>query len=246
MKRIDPIGYGRKHHVGLVALMFAVGGTSYAAVQLPSHSVGTVQLRNGAVTRPKLSINAVSSREVKDHSLLAHDFKPGQLPAGAHGVRGPTGLQGPTGSQGLRGPVGPQGVAGPTGPKGDSFDTRLPSGKTLRGTYEVTGTASSQGGQFAAISETYAAELASAPRLHMIADQATQPGECQGTAANPQAAPGNLCVYESPNHGNLIDAPHLFVDPLNPAEATLGFGIVITANSNGSFTSAGTWAVTAQ
>ncbi len=57
---------------------------------------------------------------------------------------------------------------------------------------------------------------------------------------DPQAAPGNLCVYESPNHGKLIDDPHPFIDPLNPNEGTIGFGIVITANANGSFTSAGT------
>lgn len=224
MKRIDLIGYGRRHHVGLVALIFAFGGTSYAAVRLPSH--------------------AVSSPQVEDHSLLAQDFKPGQLPAGPQGRSGPTGAPGPAGPQGARGPIGAQGPIGASGPKGDSFDTKLPSGKTLRGTYEVTGTASSQGGQFAAISETYAAELAAAPQLHVIADQAAPPSQCPGTAAHPQAAPGNLCVYESPNHGNLIEDPQLFIDPLNPAEGTLGFGIVITANANGSLTSAGTWAVT--
>ena len=46
MKRIVLIGYGRRHHVGLLALIFALGGTSYAAVRLPSHSVGTAQLQN--------------------------------------------------------------------------------------------------------------------------------------------------------------------------------------------------------
>jgi hypothetical protein len=56
----------------------------------------------------------------------------------------------------------------------------------------------------------------------MIADQTAPPSECPGTAADPRAVPGNLCVYESRNHGNLI-----------------------AANTNGSFTSAGTWAVTA-
>jgi hypothetical protein len=85
MKRPEPLGYVRRHHVGLLALMFALGGTSYAAVLLPAHSVGTVQLRDGAVTRAKLSVNAVSSAQVKDHSILARDFKPGQLPAGAPG-----------------------------------------------------------------------------------------------------------------------------------------------------------------
>jgi hypothetical protein len=239
MKRLHPLGYVRRHHVGLLALMFALGGTSYAAVRLPSRSVGTVQLQNGAVTRAKLRLNAVSSPQVENHSLLAQDFKPSQLP---HGVTGPKGDPGAVGPQGASGPQGP---VGPSGPKGDSFDTRLPSGKTLRGTYGVTGTASTQGGQFAAISETYSAALAAAPQLHMIADHAAPPSKCPGTAADPQAVPGNLCVYESPNHGNLIDAPHLFIDPLNPAEGTLGFRIMITANANGSFTSAGTWAVTA-
>ena len=81
----------------------------------------------------------------------------------------------------------------------------------------MTGTASSQGGQFAAISETYAAALAAAPDLHMIADKTAPPSQCSGTAADPQAAPGNLCVYESPNHGNLIEAPQLFIDPLTRA-----------------------------
>jgi hypothetical protein len=242
MKRPDPLGYVRRHHVGLLALTFALGGTSYAAVLLPTHSVGTVQLRDGAVTRAKLSVNAVSSAQVKDHSILARDFKPGQLPAGAPGARGPKGDRGAAGTPGSSGARGP---VGPSGPKGDSFDTQLSSGKTLRGTYEVTGTASAQGGQFAGISETYAVELASAPRLRMIADQTAPPSECPGTAADPRAMPGNLCVYESRNHGNLIDAPHLFVDPFNPSEGTLGFRILIRADANGSFTSAGTWAVTA-
>jgi len=31
--------YARRHHVALVALMFALGATRYAAVHLPSHSV---------------------------------------------------------------------------------------------------------------------------------------------------------------------------------------------------------------
>jgi hypothetical protein len=70
--------------VASLALLIALGGTSYAAVQaLPRNSVTTVQ--------------------VKDRSLLARDFRGGQLP------RGPAGPQGPAG------PAGPQGPAGPAG-----------------------------------------------------------------------------------------------------------------------------------
>jgi hypothetical protein len=87
--------YVRRHHVGLLALFVALSGTAYAAT-LPRNSVGTAQLKTDAVT----------TKKVKDRSLLANDFKRGQLPAG------------PRGAQGLAGPTGPAGPVGPTGPSG--------------------------------------------------------------------------------------------------------------------------------
>ena len=61
--------------VACLALAVALSGTGYATILgLPANSVGTVQLKN----------NAVIPSKVKDHSLLAIDFKPGQLP----GIRG--------------------------------------------------------------------------------------------------------------------------------------------------------------
>jgi len=47
--------YLKQHHLALVALFLATGGVSYAAARLPAHSVGTNQLRNGAVTKRKIS-----------------------------------------------------------------------------------------------------------------------------------------------------------------------------------------------
>ncbi len=49
------ITYLRRHHIGIIALFVALGGTSYAATQLPVNSVGTRQIRPGAVTPAKLS-----------------------------------------------------------------------------------------------------------------------------------------------------------------------------------------------
>jgi hypothetical protein len=40
--------------VSTVALIVALGGTSYAAFTLPQNSVGTKQLKNNAVTLAKL------------------------------------------------------------------------------------------------------------------------------------------------------------------------------------------------
>ncbi len=64
------------------------GGAAFAASKLPKNSVGGKQLKNNAITSPK----------VKDHSLLAKDFKAGQLPKGSAGAQGPAGPQGPAGS----------------------------------------------------------------------------------------------------------------------------------------------------
>jgi hypothetical protein len=79
--------------VAVLALFIAIGGTGYAALKLPKNSVGTKQLKH----------NAVSSSKVKNRSLLAKDFKAGQLPRGSQGAAGPAGPTGPQGPQGADG-----------------------------------------------------------------------------------------------------------------------------------------------
>jgi hypothetical protein len=86
--------------VAVLALFVSLGGVGYAATQLPRNSVGTPQLRSRAVTAAKLANNAVTSRKVADHSLLAKDFRSGQLPSGRPGQQGPQGPQGPPGAAG--------------------------------------------------------------------------------------------------------------------------------------------------
>jgi hypothetical protein len=88
--------------ISTVALIVALGGTSYAAFTLPKNSVGTKQIRKSAVTGKKIAKNAVTSVKVKDGSLLAVDFKAGQLPAGPRGPKGNPGPQGPAGISGLQ------------------------------------------------------------------------------------------------------------------------------------------------
>jgi hypothetical protein len=66
---------------------------------------------------------AVGSRQVRDGSLLAADFRPGELGAGARGADGPAGPAGPAGPQGPAGSSGPVGPAGPAGPAGQQGAT---------------------------------------------------------------------------------------------------------------------------
>ncbi len=63
--------------VSLLALFVALGGTGVAAVQtLRPNSVGTIHLKNGAVT----------SLKVKDGSLSLRDLAPSARPAGTSGL----------------------------------------------------------------------------------------------------------------------------------------------------------------
>ena len=73
-----------------MSLTVSLSSVGYAATALPKKSVGTAQLKK----------NAVISAKVKNRSLLAVDFKTGQLPAG------------PVGPKGDKGGKGDKGVAG--------------------------------------------------------------------------------------------------------------------------------------
>jgi Collagen triple helix repeat (20 copies) len=94
----------------LVALFVALGGSSYAALNLPKGSVGAKQLRKNAVTSPK----------VKPGSLLLSDFRRSQRAAlrGLRGPQGPQGVQGPRGERGEKGDKGDSGAQGSPGLSG--------------------------------------------------------------------------------------------------------------------------------
>jgi hypothetical protein len=55
--------------VSVVALLVALGGTSYAALDLPRNSVGTKQIINGAVTAKKIRNRAVTAPKIDTSGL---------------------------------------------------------------------------------------------------------------------------------------------------------------------------------
>jgi hypothetical protein len=57
--------------VSVVALVVALGGTSYAAFSLPRNSVGTNQLKNGAVTGTKIKNGAVTGAKLNLAGVVA-------------------------------------------------------------------------------------------------------------------------------------------------------------------------------
>ena len=92
--------------VACLALAVSLSGVGYATTALPRNSVGAVQIKKDAIV----------SLKVKDGTLLAADFKPGEIPAGDAGA---VGAAGPAGPKGDRGDKGAKGDKGSKGNKGD-------------------------------------------------------------------------------------------------------------------------------
>jgi hypothetical protein len=124
--------------VAYLALFVALGGSSYAAIELSKKSVKAKHIAK----------NAVTSKKVKDGTLLTDDFKDGELPAGAQGAQGPKGDPGPKGDAGADGADGADGAPGQDATElhafinGDSpasvlHGTAVSVARTGAGTYEI-------------------------------------------------------------------------------------------------------------
>ena len=64
--------------VSSAALVVALGGTSYAAMQVTSANI-----KNGSVTSADVKNNSLKGKDIKNNSIAARDLKAGVVPAGA-------------------------------------------------------------------------------------------------------------------------------------------------------------------
>jgi hypothetical protein len=174
--------------VALIALVVAMGGTGYAAVKLPRNSVGSKQIK----------ADAVDSSKVKDASLLAGDFKAGQLPPGPQGAQGPQGRQGPQGPKGDKGdpcdasdPVckGPKGDTGAQGPGAMSFSVQFPNDNALHEVTVVKGVRVSIACAHTAANVTLQLKRVDAAESFYVFGTKTSDGTV--SAADDSAAPGD-------------------------------------------------------
>jgi hypothetical protein len=65
--------------VAMLALIVALGGTSYAAVKLPKGSVGSRELKKNAVKTAHINNSAVTGAKVKTDSLTGADINEASL-----------------------------------------------------------------------------------------------------------------------------------------------------------------------
>lgn len=89
---IDRLTYANV--VATMALFIALGGTSYAAIKLPHNSVGSEQIKTGAV----------HTGEIRDRTIRLQDISTAARASlrGLSGPQGPQGAQGPAGAAAIK------------------------------------------------------------------------------------------------------------------------------------------------
>jgi len=65
--------------ISMIALFVALGGTTYAAVQLPKNSVGSKQIKKRAVRGKHINRNAVSANKIQDNAISSPKIADGTV-----------------------------------------------------------------------------------------------------------------------------------------------------------------------
>jgi hypothetical protein len=177
------------------------------------------------------AVDKLSPREKKEVTKIAKKFATG----GLQGPAGPVGPIGPKGDAGPRGEGGPEGKEGEQGPAGPT-ETKLPEGKTSTGNWAVA-----VKGHSDYLVINFPLRVEPAPVYHWLGTGGSNPN-CPGTAADPKAAPGHLCIY-AVNYTNLGSEPDLIA--ASTADLTSGWVGEVIPGGEAEGYGYGSWAVTA-
>jgi hypothetical protein len=225
--------------IAMVALVAALGGSAVAAN------------------------SALSGKQKKEVEKIAKKF------AGKPGANGATGPAGPAGAAGAKGDAGPAGGAGTAGTSGTSVTTKTFTGikgSCKEGGLEVTSASptanvcngspwtaggtlpsgASEQGVWAVASKELAFDsisfgipLKTEPTITYLKKGEAGTPACPGTAAEPEAEAGNLCVYAAEEVGAGE------VAGVGTPEGRSGADVAFSSPGSSSFAN-GVWVVTAE
>lgn len=251
--------------IATIALFVALGGAAVAA-GLPKNSVGTNQLKRGAVSAVKIKRGAVTAGKIAPRAVVAgklgaNAVLPGNLGKGI--ITTEKLSDGSVIASKIKNGVVTTNKlnngAVTTAKLGDGSVTlgkladnvppllgTLKSGQTLRGTFNLGGGGSkTEPGDEAHDAISFQFPLVGPPATSVLQMNETS-SDCSGLGGGnttPQAAAGHLCVYITGWHN--IDPAANPLTTLN--ETRLGAGLTLKARDAGeAFQAYGLWAVTAQ
>ena len=219
--------------IAVVALIVALGGTSYAVTQLPANSVGNAQLQDDAVGPMKIKAGAITAGKIRNENITSEKIRNGTIQKwdlgwstwnallGARGPAGPAGAAGPagpTGASGAPGPVGPAGADGADGIDGADGATG-PAGPV--GATGATGATGPQGPAGPLGNRAYASFYSTA----------TQVLNTSGGNVNP--APVLLTVRDSWSSGAVISTAHDAICVTDAGVYNYQFSLQVTKSGSG-------------
>lgn len=187
--------------VSTIALIVALGGTSYAAFSLPRNSVGTKQLRNGAVTTPKLKNGAVTGAKIANGTITGGKINLatlGTVPSATNASHATTADTATNAGHASSADSATNATNATNASHAASADTVTGQG-TLASSHTEIGII---GGRFQngananspmAISTTF--PLMAPVALSNSNIEVAPSTHCTGSTANPTAAPGFVCIY---------------------------------------------------
>ncbi len=251
--------------LAFVALVFAITGGAFAATGGSGNGGGNSPAKASAATGRTANFAAAAAKK----KAAPKSMRGPAGPKGATGATGPAGPAGPAGAIGPAGGTGPQGIQGEKGEKGESIKGETGPkgsegniGKTLAANATETGTwtysTTAAGAVLASISFPIPlAETLNATQVHYVDRSEASSPECPGTLAEPEAKPGNLCVYQGiaasvkSLTGTTVAATEIFPPaggpPIEGGEAGAGIsGAAVLFIGEGNGVGWGTWAVTSK
>lgn len=216
--------------VALTALFVALGGTGYAAFSLPRNSVGSKQLRNGAVTTNKLKNGAVTATKLRLKGVTVpnavHSSNADTATSAAHAGSADTATNAAN-------------LGGTPAAAFQTFGSKLPSGMTETGIWAVGGGAT---GTVDAGTIEFDPQLAAgldSSHVIYVTNPVAGATHCSGIG---HADPGYLCVYMTQSQNvNFSSIENGFMNGAAPEGAVIRF----TGCCSGSSSAVGFWAVTA-
>lgn len=253
--------------IALIALVFALTGGAFAATGGggggSSHATLTASAaKSKAKSKTKAGARGPAGPAGKNGTNGANGAQgaTGAVgpagPAGSQGPAGAAGAKGETGATGPKGETGATGEEGPAGPEGTFGGQTLPAGKTLKGNWAASGYGEEG---FALVGHPYFGVAGAAVSYalplgeqgaglgvvaHYIDEEEVEhgvmPEGCTGSAVDPGAEPGNLCVFAESE----INVGTENISKAKISQKNYGFVVSAYTQAKGRIYLAGSWAVT--